>query len=184
MRCAPFSSWPRLPFTLAKPTLPLYPAALTALMYKQAMLCACLAWFLKFSAPSLPWIFPWCSPYSPCWTVPWYTLHCLPSRTHHIYTLHYYQEMQKVNISGQDLLPDFSKSLPDYLYDAKVLQCPKGISPPPDLLISGLPDWCIFHSSSLLITPVIGWPGDVSTEANSSKSRQTALFICGYLHFN
>ena len=49
---------------------------------------------------------------------------------------------------------------------------------------SGLPDWCIFHSSSLLITPVIGWPGDVSTEANSSKSRQTALFICGYLHFN
>ena len=52
-------------------------------------------------------------------------------------TLHYYQEMQKVNISCQNLLPDFSKSLLDYLHDAKVLQCLRGISSPsPDLLIS------------------------------------------------
>ena len=71
---------------------------------------------------------------------------------------------QKVNTSGQDLLPDFSKSLLDYLHDAKVLQCLRGISSPsPDLLISAdsVPTSLasqtdvIFHSSSLLITPVM-----------------------------
>ena len=151
-------------------------------------LWARLAWFLKFSAPSLPWIFPWCSPcspYSPCWIVPRYTLHCLPWRTHistpstttrkcksqHFWPGPPSRLFQKPAwLSPRCKSPTMSQGhLLSFSWLADFCQqCPHQ---------SGLPDWCIFHSSSLLITPVTWWPGGVSTEANSSESRQNAVYM-------
>ena len=101
----------------------------------------------------------------------------------------------KINIPGQDLLPDFSRSLLDYLHDPKVLSYKVlGTSLPLLLTCRFLPTvspsvWpprlrCIFHSSSLLNTPVRQRRGGASAGANLSESRQTALCIGGYLNLN
>lgn len=197
IRCSPLPSWPCLPLTLAEPIPPLYFAAQTPLLFKQAMALSRQSLVPKILCSRSPLdipmmrslLFPLNSPMmssslSSLKSSPY--LHPLPLPP---------TGNAKINIPGQDLLPDFSKSLLHYLHDPKVLSYKvSGTSLPLLLTCRFLPTvspsvWpprlrCMFHSSSLLNTPVRQRQRGASAGAKLSESRQTALFMGGYLNLN